>query len=120
MKHLAIILIMLATTTAVHAQQAGPNGGMVEGKPGHEIELVVSPSELTVYVEHDEKAHGAQGASLRAIVQAGGKTTTVPLESIDHSKHVGKLRAPLPKGAIVVVTGKDEHGDVVSARYTIK
>jgi hypothetical protein len=30
---------------------------------------------------------------------------------------VAKLAAPLGKGAIVVLTGKDHHGDAVSARY---
>ena len=32
---------------------------------------------------------------------------------------VGKLAAPLGKGAIVVLTGKDHHGDVVNARYVL-
>jgi hypothetical protein len=32
---------------------------------------------------------------------------------------VGRLAAPLAKGAIVVLTGKDDHGDVISARYVL-
>ena len=31
-----------------------------------------------------------------------------------------KLATPLDSGAIVVVTGKDDHGDALTARYTIK
>jgi hypothetical protein len=44
----------------------------------------------------------------------------VPLVDVENRKLVGKLESPLGAGAIVVVTGKDDHGDVLSARYTIK
>ncbi len=103
-----------------NAQSAGPNGGMLAGKSGHETELVVTPTELTVYIIDHGKAHTTKGVSLRAIVQQGGKSTTVPLVNVENKKLVGKLAGPLGAGAIVVVTGKDDHGDVVSARYTIK
>jgi hypothetical protein len=33
---------------------------------------------------------------------------------------VGKLGTPFEKGAIVVISGKDHHGDNLSARYVIK
>lgn len=120
MKRILAALLMMLASTAAHAQKAGPNGGMLAGKAGHQIELVVAPAELTVYMIDDGKSHSTKGSSLRAIVQADGKSTTVPLSDVDGKKLVGKLSAPLAAGTIVVVTGKDDHGDAVSARYTIK
>jgi hypothetical protein len=121
MKRFFAILVAAALTTAAHAQQkAGPNGGLLAGKVGHETELVVSETELTVYLIDSGKAHSTKGASMRAVVQDAGKNTTVPLVDIENKKLVGKLSAPVGKGAIVVITGKDDHGDAVSARYTIK
>jgi hypothetical protein len=97
----------------------GPNGGLLAGKAGHEIELVLSPTELTVYLIDRGKAHSTKGTSLRAIVQEAGKSTNIALQDMKNEKFVGKLAAPLAKGAIVVISGKDDHGDAVSVRYTI-
>ena len=119
MKRFAAVLGIMLMTTAAHAQKAGPNGGMLAGKSGHQIELVVGAAELTVYIVADGKTHATKGSKLRAIVQTAGKSETVNLVDSGGEKFVGKLSAPLAKGAIVVVTGKDDHGDTVSARYTI-
>ena len=56
---------------------------------------------------------------IKAVVQHAGKTSNVDLVAADGKKMVGKLPAPLGKGAIVVLTGKDDHGDVISARYVL-
>ncbi|HWV80487.1 MAG TPA: hypothetical protein VNZ50_03600 [Hyphomicrobiaceae bacterium] len=120
MKVVLALLFAIVFAPAAHAQKVGPNGGMLAGKGGHETELVVTPTELTVYIIDHGKAHSTKGVSLRAIVQQGGKSTTVPLADVDNKKLVGKLESPLAAGAIVVVSGKDDHGDVLSARYTIK
>lgn len=116
---LALLMTLLLAATA-QAQKVGPNGGMLAGKDGHETELVVTPTELTIYIIEDSKAHSTKGVSLRAIVQHGGKSTTVALADVDNKKLVGKLESPLGAGAIVVISGKDDHGHVISARYTIK
>jgi hypothetical protein len=116
---LALAFALLLIPTA-NAQSTGPNGGMLAGKGGHEAELVVTPTELTVYIIDDGKAHSTKGASLRVVVQQGGKSTNIQLVNVENKKLVGKLETPLAAGAIVVVTGKDHHGDVLSARYTIK
>lgn len=116
---IAALLLILAAATA-YAQKTGPNGGMLAGKGDHQVELVVGPSELSIYMLADGKAHGVKGSRLRAFVQTGGKSITVPLSAVGEEKLVGKLTEPLAKGAIVVVTGKDDHGDPVSARYTLK
>ena len=53
-------------------------------------------------------------------MQQGGKTKTINLADQQGKRLVGKLDAPLEKGAIVVLTGKDHHGDQFNARYVIK
>jgi hypothetical protein len=111
---------LLATAGPLIAQQAGPNGGLVGGAGAHKTELVVSPNQLTVYLLEDGKVHDSKGATLRAVVQQGGKTKTIALIDEQGKRLVGKLDAPLEKGAVVAVTGKDSHGDRFSARYVIK
>jgi hypothetical protein len=115
----AIIAGLLVAASPALAQKKGPNGGMLAGKAGHETELVVSPAELTIYMIDDGKPHTTKGVNIRAVVQEGGKSTTITFTNIDNKKLVAKLATPLPKGAIVVVTGKDDHGDAISARYVI-
>ena len=110
---------MLAAAQPALAQKTGPNGGMLAGKSGHQRELVVSPTELAVYIIDHGKVHEAKGVTLKAVVQHEGKTTSITLASADGKKMVGKLPAPVGKGAIVVLTGKDDHGDVISARYVL-
>ena len=101
------------------AQTKGPNGGLVAGREGHQTELIVAPTELTVYLLHDNKPQATKGASIRLVIQEGGKNTTVALTEAG-GKLVGKIAAPLGNGAIVVITGKDDHGDAISSRYVIK
>jgi hypothetical protein len=121
MKTLLSLLIAAAITTSANAQtpKAGPNGGMLAGKSHHQVELVTEASELSVYLLHDGKMSTVKGANLRVVIQQAGSNTTVQLTNVDNKKLVGKLAAPLAKGAIVVITGKDDHGDAISARYTI-
>jgi cytochrome c-type biogenesis protein CcmE len=118
-RSLAIATVIAGLATVAIAQSKGPNGGMISGTGDHKTELVVSPTELTVYLLHDGKAHDTKGATLRAVVQQDGKTTNVSMADRDGKRMVGKLPAPLAKGAIVVVTGKDDHGDAINARYVI-
>jgi hypothetical protein len=123
MRKLALILAatsLLATAGHVLAQQKGPNGGLVAGTGSHTTELIVTPTELTVFLLEHGKPHDSKGTTqLRAVVQQGGKTTTISFGD-DGKKLVAKLPAPLEKGAIVVLTGKDHHGEQLNARYVIK
>jgi hypothetical protein len=80
--------------------------------------LVVTASEMTVYLLEDGKPHDNKGASIRAVVQQGGKSTTIEFAT-DDKKLVAKLSAPIDKGAIVVLTGKDEHDDPINALHVI-
>jgi hypothetical protein len=68
--------LILLWTVPTFAQTTGPNGGLVGGTGSHQVELVVSSTELTVYLLEHGKIHETKGASFRAVVQQGGKTTT--------------------------------------------
>lgn len=116
---LIVVASAFLSAAPAMAQTKGPNGGLLDGKGGHQTELVVGAGDLTVYVIDDGKTHSVKGLSLRAIVQEGGKNRTVELKP-DGDKLVGKLAAPLEKGAIVVLTGKDDHGHAISSRYVIQ
>jgi hypothetical protein len=115
-----VAALMLAAAVPVLAQSKGPNGGLLSGTKGHQTELIVSSSELTVFLLDDGKPHESKGTKMRAVIQQAGKTTT--LNFVDHKgeKLVAKLSAPLENGAIVVLTGKDHHGDQINTRYVIK
>lgn len=118
----SIFMLALATMLAVQpaaAQSLGPNGGLLAGPAGHQTELVVGATELTVFLIDHGKPHSAKGVTIRAIVQQGEQKTTLTFERVGDTKLVAKLAAPLAKGAIVVLTGKDDHGDAISSRYVI-
>jgi len=116
----AAILALLGSAAPSLAQKAGPNGGLVAGTGSHQTELVVSPTELIVYLLEKGKSHESKGTKMRAVIQHSGKTTTLNFVDRDGKRLVTKLPAPLEKGAIVVLTGKDHHGDQFNARYLIK
>ena len=111
---------LIASAGSLLAQSAGPNGGLVQGSGGHQMELVISPTELTVFLLENGKPHDSKGTNMRAVIQQSGKTATVNFVDQQGKKLVAKLPAPLDKGAIVVLTGKDHHGDQFNARYVIK
>jgi len=79
----------------------------------------VSATELSVYIIDHGKVHATKGMKIGAVVQDAGKTTSVNLAPADGGKLTGKLAAPLGKGAIIVLTGKDDHGNAVNARYVL-
>jgi cytochrome c-type biogenesis protein CcmE len=123
LRSLILALVSAAMLVAAYpalAQKTGPNGGLLAGKEGHETELVVSATELAVFILDHGKPHETKGVKMKAVIQHDGKTVNVDLVAADAKKMVGKLPAPLGKGAIVVLTGKDDHGDVISARYVLK
>lgn len=115
----AALAIVTAVPAMAQSKTKGPNGGLVAGKGGHQTELVLSPAEVTVYILDHGKAHDTKGVKVKAVIQESGKTTSVDLAS-DGKRLVGKLAAPVGKGAIVVLSGKDDHGDVISARYVVE
>jgi hypothetical protein len=102
------------------AQGVGPNGGLLGGTGDHQTELVITPTEIAVYIIEHGDVREAKGATFRAVIQQSGKMKTINLASRDGKRLVGKLDAPIEKGAVVVVTGKDHHGDALNTRYVIK
>ena len=115
----AVGLALAFHMTAIAQQKAGPNGGLIAGKDGHETELVVAATELTVFLLEDGKAQTTKGSTIKAVVQQAGKATNIELKDVENKKLVGQLASPLAKGAIVVLTGKDHHGHAITARYVL-
>jgi len=118
----AMSVVAAATLSqSAHAQGArkGPNGGMVGGSSGHDVELVLSGVEASVYVLDDGKVVAVGKAQLRMVIQSGGKTTNYSLTLAEPNRLTAKFPEPLPKGSIVVITGRDDHGHSLTARFTI-
>lgn len=113
------VALLLGTSVPSFAQKLGPNGGLLGGSGSHQAELVVAPEQLTVYLLENGKLQDSKGASFRVVVQQEGKTTTINLTDDGGKRLVAKLAAPLAKGAIVVLSGKDHHGDQLNARYVV-
>ena len=116
---IAALAIVTAGPVMAQSKAKGPNGGLMAGKGSHQTELVLSPGEVSVYILDNGKVHDTKGVKIKAVIQEGGKTTSVDLAE-DGKRLVGKLAAPVGKGAVVVLTGKDDHGDVISARYVVE
>ena len=71
---LAIAAASFLGTAPILAQQTGPNGGLLGGAGSHQTELIVSPSELTVYLVEGGKVIDSKGATnFRAVVQQGAE-----------------------------------------------
>jgi len=122
LKQTALGLLVAATLlgSPAYAQTKGPNGGMVTKADGHPIEFVNSGQDIVFYFSDDDGSPmSMKGVEARAVVQDGGKTTTVPLAAVEPNKMVGKLQAPLTPGARVVVSAK-LHGHSLQARFTNK
>ena len=121
MKPLILALAIAAVPLAAGAHEIakGPNGGPVVDSAGHHVEMVARGSELVLFLtEADDKPLASAGTkNARAIVQDGGKTTTVQLQAADPNRLVGALPAPLGKGARVVVTATLADGHAVQARF---
>jgi hypothetical protein len=103
LRKLAVLILsalLLEAAQPALAQKTGPNGGLLARKDGHQTELVVSPTELTVYILEGGKVHDTKGMKIRAVVQSAGKMTNIDL--VD-----------------VVITGKDDHGHVISTRNVL-
>ena len=89
---------------------------------GHDIEFVHNGLEIAFYVaDHDGVPLATKGLKGRAVVQDGGKTTTVPLSPSEPNKLVGTLQAPLSAKARVVMSTAitaGGHKHTLQARFT--
>ena len=115
----ALILASMSGASA-HETAKGPNGGAVVDVAGHHVEFVPSTTEMTFYLTGDADAPIAStGAKVKAIAQDAGKAAQIDLAPVEPNKLVGKLAAPLTKGAKVVVTGALSDGHSLQAKFVM-
>ncbi len=119
---LLVVSVLLASPirVAAHDVAKGPNGGPIVTVADHHLELTETAGTLAIFMtdaKHEPIA--AAGASGRAIVQSGGKTTTVALAPGAGNRLDGKSEVPVEKGARVVVTVTLDKGANVQARFVL-
>lgn len=118
---LPAMLLVPGLAMAQPARPRGPNGGQVVTADGHPIELVLSGTTLTLFLNEEAgRPSSSARATGRVTVQAGGQTATVALTPAEPNRMVGTLAAPLAPGARVVFTGTMSDGHRVTARYVIE
>lgn len=117
LRTLMIAAVSLVLIANADAQTKGPNGGVVAKADEHPIEFVLRGQELVFYVgDHDGKPMPTKGLKARAIVQDGGKTTTIALSPTAPNMFVGKLAGPLgPKARLVFSSTFEGHS--LQARF---
>jgi hypothetical protein len=112
-----IAAVSLTLMVSADAQTKGPNGGIVVKADDHPVEFVVRGQEIVFYLgDHDGKPMSTKGLKARAVVQDGGKTSTVTLSPAAPNMFVGKLAAPLGAKARVVFSSSFE-GHSLQARF---
>ena len=116
---IALTVAVFPLATSAHETAKGPNGGPVADSAGHHLEMVSKGTELVLFLtgEADKPLASAGTKNARAIVQDGGKTTSVPLQPAEPNRLVGTLPSPLAKGARVVVSATMADGHAVQARF---
>jgi hypothetical protein len=117
----AVLAAGSPTGLRAHDVEKGPNGGPMITAGDNHLELVAKGTDLVVYLS--DKKHEpvtAKGASGRAIVQAGGKTSTIVLAPGEGNRLVGKAEAPIAAGARVVVSATLPGGPGLQARFVVK
>jgi hypothetical protein len=115
---LALLFAVVAHGAAAQAQK-GANGGDVVVVEGHPIEFVNKGQQIIFFILEDDGKTLTQtkGATGRAVVQDGGKTTAVALAPEEPNKLVGQLAMPLGSKARVVLSAKvADH--TLQARFT--
>lgn len=114
------LIVAAVSGTSAHETTKGPNGGAVVDVAGHHVEFVPSATEMTFYLTGEADAPIAStGAKVKAIAQDAGKTAQIDLAPVEPNKLVGKLAAPLTKGAKVVVTGALSDGHSLQAKFVM-
>lgn len=117
---LAGLAAALATPAlAQQRERRGPNGGMLAGSEGHEVELVANGTAIRVYlVNHGRVAPPRSGATARMVIQEGQANRTAALTASGEG-FSATLETPIAPGARVVVTGRMPDGHTVQARYVM-
>jgi hypothetical protein len=115
---LASLAVAIATPAlAQQRDRRGPNGGLLAGNDGHEVELVANGTAIRVYlVNHGCIAPPRSGATARMVIQEGQANRTAALTASGDG-FSATLETPIATGARVVVTGRMPDGHTVQARY---
>ena len=114
----ALLFAVIAFGGAALAQKKGPNGGDMVTVEGHPIEFVAKDLDIVFYIiDDDGTLLATKTVTGRAVVQDGGKTTTITLTPAEPNKLVGKLQAPLASKARVVLSARIP-GHTLQARFT--
>jgi hypothetical protein len=117
LRALMIAAVSLTLMVTADAQTKGPNGGVVVKADDHPVEFVIRAQEIVFYVgDHDGKPMPTKGLKARAVVQDGGKTSTITLSPAAPNMFVGKLAAPLGAKARVVFSSAFD-GHSLQARF---
>lgn len=112
-------LVLSTPALAQQRERRGPNGGLLAGSEGHEVELVASGTAVRVYlVNHGRVAPPRAGATARLVIQEGQASRTANLAASGDG-FSATLEAPIGSGARVVVTGRMPDGHTVQARYVM-
>ena len=117
---LASLAVAFATPAlAQQRERRGPNGGLLAGSEGHEVELVANGTAIRVYlVNHGRIAPPRSGATARMVIQEGQANRTAALTASGDG-FSATLETPIASGARVVVTGRMPDGHTVQARYVM-
>ena len=124
MTRLAMIafLAMLGATSPALAQKgpAPKHGGQTAVVAGHhDAELVITPTQLVLYLTNHGKPLVPADNAIKATIQQGDKRTEVLMKA-EGDKAVASLASPLAKGAVVVLSGKISGGHAMTARFVAK
>ncbi len=117
----AVALAAMATLAIAHdvSEPGKPKHGgqYVEYELHYGIELVASDDKLTFHItEHLEPMEMQSGPGFNAIVQSDAGTKMLPLTP-EGTTLIAPLTEPIPKGARIVLTGKDKDGLALQARF---
>ena len=117
---LASLAVAFATPAlAQQRERRGPNGGLLAGSDGHEVELVANGTAIRIYlVNHGRIAPPRSGATARMVIQEGQANRTAALTASGDG-FSATLETPIASGARVVVTGRMPDGHTVQARYVM-
>ncbi len=112
------LMACLAATPAF-AQRRGPNGGLLAGSAGHEVELLAEAASVRIYlIDHGRVAAPRAGATARLVIQEGQASRTVNLVASGDA-FAATLDTPIASGARVVVSGRMPDGHTVQGRFVI-
>jgi hypothetical protein len=110
---------LLTLPVAAQTARKGPNGGLLAGSGGHDVELVANGPAVRVYlVDHGKVAPPRSGSSARMVIQEGQASRTANLAASGDA-FAATLDQAIAPGARVVVTGRMPGGHTVQARFVM-